>query len=145
MDQQRQTNNKTPLQGQDDAIVNQRRPIPAITHFAILTAFILPMTLLPFLVIRRQVSLLRRKLEEMGTITATLQQDLATSLSETAIRRNEHRRVRALLHEMKQEVDELRLQGEQRASTHVAADEAVRSDLRKLLEETQQMRHVLIS
>jgi hypothetical protein len=128
-------------EGQDDHIVvTRRRPIPATTHFAVLAAFILPITLLPYLVTRRQLLLLRRRVDELGVTTTTLQQDLTTSLSETAIRRDEHRRVRALLHEMKQEVDELWLQAEQRESGRVAADEVVRSDLRKLLDETRHTR-----
>jgi outer membrane murein-binding lipoprotein Lpp len=121
---------------------NGRRSFWAITHFAVLTAFILPVTLLPYLLSRRRLSSLQRQIDRTEASVRILQQDLNRAASEVATHKEENRRMRALLHQMMQETDQLRLRANQRDAEHLASDEAIRSDLRILLDERQHSRLV---
>lgn len=136
---------------QDTGITNDasittssRRPMPAIKHLAVLTAFILPITLLPYVLTRRQTSLLRREIEELSAVTRKVQHELDRALSETASRKDDHRRIRGLLHDMMQETDEFRVQTEQRERVRANTDEEVSSELRKLVEEAQRARYAAV-
>lgn len=121
---------------------NGRRPFRAITHLAVLTAFILPITLLPYLLSRRRLSSLQTQVDSMGASVRILEQDLRSASSEIATYTEENRRMRALFHQMKQETDALRLRSNQREVGRLASDEAIRSDLRALLDERQHSRLV---
>jgi hypothetical protein len=121
---------------------NGRRPFRAITHLAVLTAFILPITLLPYLLSRRRLSSLQRQVDRMGASVRMLQQDLSHASSEVATRKEENRRMRVLLYQMVQETDRLQLRSNQRDAEQLASDEAIRSDLRSLLDERQHSRLV---
>ncbi|KAF8219655.1 hypothetical protein L208DRAFT_819926 [Tricholoma matsutake] len=119
---------------------NGRRSFRAITHFAVLTAFILPVTLLPYLLSRRRLSSLQKQVDRMGASVRILQQDLGQASSEVAICNEENRRMRAMLHQMMQEADQLRLKAKQNDAERLAFDEAIRSDLQILLNERQESR-----
>lgn len=117
----------------------RRRPTPAITHFAVLAAFILPITLLPYLMTRRQLSTLRKAVDEVGLSTSASRLEL-NSFSEMAVRREEHISMNVALDEMKRELKGLRLQAERRDHAHGISDTLVRHDIRSLLNERQHIR-----
>lgn len=126
--------------GVEHVVDRSQRSFPAITRAAVLAAFVLPITVLPYLLIRRQLAMLRRKIDEVGATTKILQRDVNQSLSEIVMRKDEYRRVRALLHDMMQEADESRFQVEHLEKKQAASSEAIHSDLRMLLDETQHTR-----
>ncbi|TFK43209.1 hypothetical protein BDQ12DRAFT_674585 [Crucibulum laeve] len=125
----------------NDASEELPRPLarryPAITHFAVFSAFVLPMVVLPYLLARRRISALNRRLEQMNAEIKLLHNDMNRALSELAGSKDEHRKIRVIIHELLQETDELRVQGEKANLKRNAIDQAARSDLQRLLEKTQ--------
>jgi len=119
-----------------------RRPLRAITHLAVLTAFILPITLLPYLLSRQRLSSLRTQVDSMGASVRILQQNLSRASSEVTAHKEENRRMRAVCHQMRQEIDELRLRSNQREVEQLTSVGAIRRDLRILLDERQHSRLV---
>lgn len=134
------TSEPIPLDTENGVPIPPRRPIPAIKHFAVLTAFVLPIALLPYLVTRRQLTVLRRQFEEIKSVTDVLQKDTKGVWSETAKARGEDRSTRAALQSMKQEIEELRSVIEERYDARLSTDNTMRSDLQKLLNESQNAR-----
>jgi septal ring factor EnvC (AmiA/AmiB activator) len=121
---------------------NGRRPFQAITHLAILTAFLLPVTFLPYLLSRRRLSSLQSQIDRTEARLKILQQDLSRASSEVTTRKEENRRMRALLHQTMQETNQLRSTVMQRNAEQLTSHEAIRSDLRILLDERQHSRLV---
>lgn len=118
---------------------NGRRPFQAIIHLAVLTGFIFPITLLPYLLSRRRLSSLQTQVDSMGASIRILQQDMSRASSELTTHMEEtHGRMRAL----RQETDELRLRSKHRTVEQLASDEAIRRELRILLDERQRSRLV---
>jgi biopolymer transport protein ExbB/TolQ len=116
------------------------RQYRAITHVATLTAFVLPIFLLPYLLTRRRLSLINQRIDKVGANARVLQQDLNGIYSELAVRKDEHRRLKALVYDTMRETDELQLQAEQQDAKQSASNESIRSDIQKLLDETQYTR-----
>lgn len=141
--QEPQVNSITPAEELPLSLPTRQRPVT--THIAVLTAFILPITLLPYLVSRRQVSVLRRQVEGLTAVTTKVQRDLGGVMAETAARKDDHRRVRGLLHDMMQETDEFKVQTEQRERARSASDEEIRGELRELLEEARRSRYAVLT
>jgi hypothetical protein len=137
-----------PSQRPDEGVVsptntsNGPTPFRAITHLAVLTAFILPITVLPYVLTRRRLSSLHRQIDSMGTTMKILQQDLSRATSVVATHKEDTRRMKALLHRMMQEADQSRLRANKREAEQAASGETVRSDLRMLLNERQHTRLV---
>jgi septal ring factor EnvC (AmiA/AmiB activator) len=122
------------------ALRSRRRP-PAIMHFAVLTAFIVPLTILPYVVTRRQISVLRREINDKAfQNVATFQGDLKKALVEVAKAKQENSKVRALLGEVRLDIERLREEMDERQSTIAAMDDVLRSDIWKLLEERKHAR-----
>lgn len=125
----------------DSSAPTNRPPTPAIKHIAFLSAFLLPLTVIPYVITRRQVSVLQRKMNEATALTAaTFQGDLKRVLVEVARARQETAKVRASLGEVRLDVERLREEVEERQSTSIAADDMLRSDIWKLLEERKYAR-----
>jgi hypothetical protein len=116
---------------------SQRHSIPAITHFAVLTAFLLPITLLPYAVVRRHLSTLRRKVDDVRLTAAASQREMQTLLANATERQ---KCVGAVIDKLKHEVDLLRLEAEGRQSARTASDNIVRSDFQQLLSERHHAR-----
>lgn len=128
-----------------------RRPHSALTHLAVLTTVLLPITLLPYCVARRNINLLRKRLNEYAVTIARLQRDSKTTVLESALRRDQDSRIRGLLTEMQQEsrdskvnltqsLERLQAEWEHKKETHAASESELRSDLQKALEETRHTR-----
>ena len=122
---------------------NGRQSFRAITHLAVLTAFILPVALLPYVLSRRRLSSLHRVVDRMETDIKMLQQNLSRASTEIATRKDENQRMRVLLHQLMQETGSLRTRTKQKDAAQQASDETVRSDLRMLLDERRHARLVL--
>ncbi|ESK97438.1 hypothetical protein Moror_17617 [Moniliophthora roreri MCA 2997] len=121
-------------------VITVRQSYPAITHFAVLGTFILPFTLLPYLLCKRQLSVLRRNINSLETSNVILRQDLNAAMLETGQAKEEVMRIRGLLHEMMEEIEELRTEGQQREASRKAQEDSTRSELQKLLAEARHTR-----
>lgn len=128
-----------------------RRPRSALTHFVVLTTVLLPIALLPYCVVSRNIRLLRRRLNEYAVTTARLQRELKMRDLENTLIRDQSSRVRGLLTEiqqesynlnveMKQALEKLRAEGEHQMAAQATADKVFRSDLQKALDEARRSR-----
>jgi hypothetical protein len=128
-----------------------RRPRSALTHLAVLTTVLLPIALLPYCVVSRNVRLLRRRLNEYAVTTARLQRALKTTALENALIRDQNSRVRGLLTEIQQEsyninvetkqaLERLRAEGERQMAAQATSDRVLQSDLQKALDEARRSR-----
>jgi len=124
------------VKAMNSSSTTHRRPIPAITHFAVLAAFLLPITFLPYVVIRRQLVTLRRKLDDVQ-LTAASQQDVRRLL---AIGAERDKYIQSTIDKVKREVEVLRLEADRRQRTQITSDNLIRSDLRQLLNERRHAR-----
>lgn len=69
-----------------------------------------------------------------------IQGDLRIASSEITSIKEEHRRLRGLIHDMMQETNELKLQAEVIEAEHTRSASTMKSDLEKMLIETRQSR-----
>jgi len=125
-----------------------RRPGRTLTHLAVLTTVLVPITLLPYCVARRNINQLRRRLNEYAVTIARLQRDSKTTSLENALRDD---RVRGLLSEMRREsrninvemshgLESLRVETEDLKAAQATLNNVLRSQLQKALDETRRTR-----
>jgi len=106
-------------QAMPSTIVKQSKEYPATFHFAVLAGFLLPFTLVPYLLIRRQTSSLHRRLDALDHHISVLQRTSKMSSLEHALRKEEvaqaltraERSKRDFVH-LRQELDAIRSQNE---------------------------------
>ncbi|THV05481.1 hypothetical protein K435DRAFT_961232 [Dendrothele bispora CBS 962.96] len=121
-----------------DSSINGRRSRPPPTHVAaVLAAVILPITLTPYLLARRQVSMLRKQVATLEIRLQSLQRDIHSMVNDSGSVKDEHRRIRGLLHEMMTNAEELRLQTQEATASQRAVNETTQSELQRLLEEAR--------
>jgi hypothetical protein len=127
--------------GEQSSAPSPGRPIPAIKRFAVLTAFLVPIAVIPYLMMRRHMGVLRKELNETRRMFEGIESKSGSISRELAATREANLRAQRLLEETKQEVGDLRqttraLHGKWEA---VCKDiEASRQDklgMQKLLEE----------
>lgn len=118
----------------DDATVYNRGS--AVRHLAILGSFLIPIAFLPYMITRRQVTTLRRRVDEMGATTAFLKQRFLAPAAPGG-----EAGAPALLAQMRQELEVLRDQESQRT----AAQSDLTMDFINLNEELDEMRKALSS
>ncbi|KAJ8086403.1 hypothetical protein PM082_005226 [Marasmius tenuissimus] len=117
-----------------------RRSYPAIVHFAVLSAVILPLALIPYMFTRRQLTLLRQAVRELETSNKMLRKDLTTSASEIGKTGDDIRRMRALLHELMEEAETLRMETRAKEASQKAIDGTTQSTLQNLVAEARNSR-----
>ena len=124
------------------------RPKRPLNGLAVVAAALVPITLLPYYLARRNISQLRRRLNEYAVIIARLQRDSKTTTLENSLRDD---RVRGLLTEIRQEshnmnaemrqgLERLRAQTKHQKVAQAVLDSSLRSDLQRALEETRHIR-----
>ncbi|KAJ7086624.1 hypothetical protein C8R44DRAFT_820602 [Mycena epipterygia] len=118
----------------DDATVYNRGS--AVRHLAILGSFLIPIAFLPYMITRRQVTTLRRRVDEMGAITAFLKQRFLAPIAPAG-----EAGAPALLTQMRQELEVMRDQASQRATTQ----SDLTMDIININEELDQMRNAISS
>lgn len=135
----------------DHESIDNQRSRRTLVHLTVLTAVVLPIALVPYLVARRTTNTLHRRLDEYKVTIQTLQRDLKTTMLDNALRRDEQARVRGILAEMKQDthsvitatkqdLQRLRAEGDNRGWVQITNNNALRSDLQKILDEMQYTR-----
>ncbi|KAK0231020.1 hypothetical protein IW262DRAFT_450303 [Armillaria fumosa] len=110
---------------------SQRSPPSLVGRFAILTAFIVPITFIPYLLTRGHVSSLRRQVLELEKSNRVMRRELTL---ESSLHSEEHKRLRGLVLGIKEELGVLQAVSKERDAKHVKEGEDVRSELQSLLE-----------
>lgn len=116
------------------------RSYPAIARFAALTGFTLTIAAIPYLLMRRQLSLLRREIVQVQTNGVILQREISTVVTELRMKRDEHQRLRCLITDVTKQTEDLRTQVERREVEQKALNEGLRGDIRILLHEAEHTR-----
>ncbi len=116
------------------------RRYPAITHAALISAFLFPIGLLPYLVARRQINKLRRMVVKLERKTIVLQNALGLTSDTHNIMKSEVKRIQNLSSDTMEVTAALRREVSQQKAERRQSDQAINADLKKLLEETQNAR-----
>ncbi|KAF8211425.1 hypothetical protein K438DRAFT_1958537 [Mycena galopus ATCC 62051] len=112
--------------GSDNVAVSPQRG-SALGHLAILGTGLVAIAFIPYCITRRQVSTLRRRIDEMGATTALLKQRQA--MSQVAPGIEPEATASGLLAQMRQELTAMREQLEQKDSQRVKALSEVTTDV----------------
>ncbi|KAG2058933.1 hypothetical protein BDR06DRAFT_906567, partial [Suillus hirtellus] len=118
-----------------DARVNFFQRHPAITHFTVLAVFFTPLAAVPYLLSKRRISALSRRLNELSAATTALQAELKTSATENATRKLESHRTSASLEVARMELIQLRRSLEQLRMERDVSEMTTQNALKQLLEE----------
>ena len=118
------------------------RRYPAITHAALISAFLFPIGLLPYLVARRQINKLRRMVVKLERKTIVLQNALDLTSDTHNMLKSEVKQIQNLSSDAMEVTAELRREVLQQKIERRQSDQAINADLEKLLEETQNARCV---
>ncbi|KAG6878257.1 hypothetical protein C0993_010029 [Termitomyces sp. T159_Od127] len=117
-----------------------RRPVRSLTHLAVISAFLLPFTIFPYILARRHVTSLKRQLAETQTSVRILEQELNLSWREMTCRKKEIQKLQASLVKAHRERDQQRVFLEKRDTENLRFMGEVKTDLRNLLKEAQHTR-----
>lgn len=129
----------SPSSGLDRTKAKQQ-PYSPFVRLAIVAGIFLPIATVPYLLSRRRISGLQRTCEELEFKLNVVQRQLNASFSGISNVKSEQAKMRALLHDMVQERDNMRQDAIQRAAEQEQANEVMQSNLRKVLEETELIR-----
>lgn len=143
-------------------IITNQSPGRVLTHLAVISAIVLPIACIPYLISKRNTNVLRRQIFDHADTVSKLQRDLKTTMLENALRRDEHTRVRGSLAEMQRQLQKVstdvreecadldagmkralssfREQGEQQMLTQDTSDAEFRSALQIALDEARDTR-----
>ncbi|KAG2158919.1 uncharacterized protein EDB93DRAFT_1117050 [Suillus bovinus] len=108
---------------------------PAITHFTVLALLLTPLVAVPYLLSKRHISTLSRRLDELSATTTSLRTELKTSATENAARKVELHRTSASLEAARSELIQLRRSLKQLRMERDASEITMRNALKQLLEE----------
>ncbi|KAG2339872.1 hypothetical protein BDR05DRAFT_967478 [Suillus weaverae] len=108
---------------------------PAITHFTVLALFLTPLAAVPYLLSKRRISALSRRLDELSATTTALRKELKTSATENATRKVELHRTSTSLEAARSELIQLRRSLKQLRTECDASEITRRNALKQLLEE----------
>ncbi|KAG6880428.1 hypothetical protein C0992_000030 [Termitomyces sp. T32_za158] len=117
-----------------------RRPARSLTHLAVISAFLLPFTIFPYALARRQITALKRQLAETQTNVRILEQELNLTWQEMTCRKDEIRKLQGSLVKARQERDQQRVYVERRDRENSRFMDEVKTDLQHLLKEAQHTR-----
>jgi hypothetical protein len=104
-----------------------------IVRLAILATCLLPFSVIPYIITRRHLLSLRRKLDEVGGAAAKSQREYNAVLR-GGIRRERH--FRALLEE---KARDLRLESKREQKARIESESVLRNDLQQLLDERKRI------
>lgn len=91
-------------------------------RLAVFTVLALPVTLLPFITLRRQLIGLHRKVDEIRSTTDALQRELKGTLVDLSVRKDEQLRIKEMLEDARQKLEATR-RDTQRLQLARSADE----------------------
>lgn len=129
-----------PPQSELDVTGKEDRVFTPYKRLAIVTGILLPIATIPYILSKRRMFGLQRRCEELNFKVNVVQRQLNASFSQLSMLKDEQARMRALLHDVKQRTDDLEQNARQHALEQTRRNEMMRSDLRRTLEEIEQMR-----
>jgi hypothetical protein len=134
MQNQFESSNTTPDPPNHESISRQ---YPAIVHAAVVSAFILPITLLPYWTARRQISRLRQTITQLERKSSVLKTAVDLSADSHNVMRGELKRLQDLSRNAVDATATLRKEMMKQNAERRVMDEAVSTDLRRLLDDSQ--------
>jgi hypothetical protein len=123
-----------------DVTSDKHRSYPPLIRLAIVTGILLPIATIPYILSKRRISGLQRSCEELNFKLNVIQRQLNTSFSQMSMLKDEQDGMRLLVQEMKQRTDGMERDTKQRTMEQMRMNETARSDLQKVLKETERMR-----
>lgn len=118
------------------------RRYPAIAHAALVSVVLLPIGLLPYVLARRQINILRRMTEKQERKTTILQNTLHLTSDTHNIMKSEVKRLQDLSQETIEATAALRREISQQKAEHRQSHQTINADLKTLLKEAQNARYV---
>ncbi|KAG6832904.1 hypothetical protein H0H92_004788 [Tricholoma furcatifolium] len=119
---------------------NQDRRGPGLRHLAVVTAFLLPFTVFPYMLARRQILALRRQLAETRTSVKVLEQELNLSWQEMSSRKDDIHKLRGSVWKMQQDGEHGKMLSERKEQEELRFQEEVKTELQVLLKEARNSR-----
>lgn len=105
-------------------------------RLAVFTALALPVTLLPFITLRRQLLSLHRKTDEIRAATNVLQRELKGTLVELSVKKEEHLRMKEMLEEARQKLEATRRDTHRLQLSRLADEKEYQRRLQEIMEST---------
>ncbi|KAG2370065.1 hypothetical protein BDR07DRAFT_1387636 [Suillus spraguei] len=125
----------TPTDAALDVRANFFQRHQAITHFTVLALFLTPLAAVPYLLSKRRISALSRRLDELSVATTALRKELKTSATENATREVELHRTSASLEAARSELIQLRRSLRQLRTERDVSEITTRNALKQLFAE----------
>ncbi|KAG6837998.1 hypothetical protein H0H93_008392 [Arthromyces matolae] len=119
---------------------SNQHPVRRMTHLALISAFLLPFTVVPYVLARRQIVTLRRQLAEAQTSVRVLEQEMKLSWQEMSSRQEEIQKTRGSVAKALQDGEQQRVLIERKDLEDLKFKSQVRSDLQKLLNDVHTTR-----
>ncbi|KAF8901677.1 hypothetical protein CPB84DRAFT_1961921 [Gymnopilus junonius] len=117
--------------------IEAKRSYPAIFHAAAVSTFMLPFALLPYLLVRRQAVVLRKRIVLLEKDMGVLRNDLERTIAHQATIKSDLGRLKTATIESSKGWQDLRKQYNRHEADRHTTDEVVHSVLRKAQDETR--------
>lgn len=137
MQNQAECSDTTPPSHENSSLT---RKYPAIVHAAVLSAFLLPITLMPYLAARRQISRLRQTVMRLERKSNVLQSALDMTADSHNVMKAEVKRIQDLSWDAAEATTSLRKEVMKQNAERRVMDESVSADLRQLLDDSRHAR-----
>jgi len=120
-----------------------RRTYPAIIYAAVACALISPIAFLPYFATRRHITALQQSIKVLKKQTRLLRDELDVTTSMQRTTTSELYDLRAMAHNTSKLSNEMRKKFNHRETERLASHEAIQTNLRELLEDSQHSRYIL--
>ncbi|ETW84240.1 hypothetical protein HETIRDRAFT_242257, partial [Heterobasidion irregulare TC 32-1] len=114
------------------------------TRLVIFTALALPVTLIPFFALRRQLAGLHRKLDGIAATTHALQKELEITLLELSVRKAEHTKLQDMLQDTRRGAGRLHADVHRLKSSHTAKTAELEVSVHELAASNERIRSQLL-
>lgn len=105
-------------------------------RLAVFTALALPVTLLPFITLRRQLLSLHRKTDEIRLATDVLQRELKGTLVDLSVKKEEYSRMKEMLEEARLKLEAMRRDTHRLQLARSADEKEYNRRLQEIMEST---------
>jgi len=102
------------------------------TRLVIFSALILPSAVIPLLILRRSVSGLHRKVDELKGATSSLHREFRSAMLELSVRREQHEQLRAMIAETREDLAHLRGETQRAQTARASGHEQTRNQIQEL-------------
>jgi hypothetical protein len=120
-----------------------RRTYPAIIHAAVACALISPIAFLPYFAARRHITALQQSVKVLTKETRRLRDELDVATSIQRSMTSELRDLREMAHNTSKLSNETHKKFNHQETERIASYEAIQTNLRELLEDSQRSRYIL--